>query len=202
MNDFTQKGVFRWMSKLGQIVVLSLLWLLCCLPLITVIPACVALYDCAVVCLHGDEPHLYRQFFGTFKSHFLRRAGLSLLWSGITVLLTMGFRILSIMSQGNGFLQVYLILYAGSLLIPLSVLAWLIFMESQYAHGFLAQHKTALVFSIVHLPTTAAMLVILAVGAFVTLIMPIFLIITPAAIAAFHSHLAERIFEQHNPLLN
>ena len=52
------------LSKLGDIMLLSLCFLLGCLPVITIGPATTALYDTAVHCIRRKEYGPYQRFSG------------------------------------------------------------------------------------------------------------------------------------------
>ena len=197
MNDFTQRGIFRWMGKLGAIVLLNLLWLLCCLPVVTVIPSCVAMYDCVVCCLHGDEDGVCRRFFATFKTVLLRGIGLTVLWLIIGALLFVGYQVLNMTAGENGLLQIYSMVYAGSMLLPVAVLAWLIPIEARFAQGFGELHKSAIRCAIIHLPTTGVLLGILFVGAVMMMIVPFVIALLPSIIVAFQSALTEKVFDRY-----
>ena len=72
MNQIFNPENFFWkcFDKMADVLGLSLLWLLCSLPVITAGPACAALYDAAARCVRGGEPGPYRRFFRTFRQEF------------------------------------------------------------------------------------------------------------------------------------
>lgn len=77
---------FRSTGKLVDIVLLSLLWLVMSLPLVTVGPASAALYDTVVKTLRNQEENTpYKRFFRVFRREFKVGAITSL------VLLAAGF---------------------------------------------------------------------------------------------------------------
>ena len=45
--------IWRGFERFYDLVMLSLCWLLCSLPVVTVIPASIALYDCMARCVCG-----------------------------------------------------------------------------------------------------------------------------------------------------
>ena len=62
---------FRSTGKLVDIVLLSLLWLVVSLPLVTVGPASAALYDTVVKTLRNQEENTpYKRFFRVFRREF------------------------------------------------------------------------------------------------------------------------------------
>lgn len=197
MNDFTQRGIFRWIGKLGSIVLLNIMWLVCCLPVVTIIPACVALYDSTVCCLHGDEDGPCRHYFATFKRVLLRGIGLTVLWLVIGVMLFVGYRALILLAGENTLLQIYATIYAGTMLVPFAVLAWLIAIEARSVCGIWKLHKSALTRTIVHLPTTAVLLGILLLAAMVLIVLPVLVLLVPSIAVTFQSALAEKNLDRY-----
>ncbi len=69
--------VFRFLSRLGDLIVLSLLWLVCSLPVFTSPAATTALYAVMLRQASGDGAPVIRSFFARFRENF-RQA--TLLW--------------------------------------------------------------------------------------------------------------------------
>lgn len=61
--------VFRFLSKTGTLILLSLCWLVCCLPVITVGASTAALFRCCFD-LREDKERPLRTFFKAFASNF------------------------------------------------------------------------------------------------------------------------------------
>lgn len=61
--------VFRFLSKVGSLILLSLCWLVCCLPIITVGASTAALFRCCFD-LREDKGNMFRTFFKAFVSDF------------------------------------------------------------------------------------------------------------------------------------
>lgn len=199
-NFFNTDGfLWRWFSKIGSFFGLSLLWMLCCVPVITSIPACIALYDSVAHCVRGDEEHAFRHFFRTLKKELLRGLGLSLLWGVLGFILFYGYSILYQVGKESQIASIYSLVYLGSMLIPLGILAWLIPVESRFSHSFISLHKTAATFALAHLPTTAAILGILAVSIVLTLLVPVLLMLMPAITVTIQCWLIEKVFKKYMP---
>lgn len=193
MNKFVipQRSAAEWLCKIGTFFGLSLCWLLCCVPVITIIPAGVALYDTVVHCLLGKDEHPFRRFFKDFKSELLRGMGLSLIWVAVGVVYFMGFWFLSNAGQDNQILRLCFMFYAGTLLIPLSLLSWLIPLESRFDLSFGGLHKMAMMLSLVKLPRTAACLGMLIVAVVLVFIMPVLMVLLPAIYATLQAIVIE-----------
>lgn len=57
-------------GKLVDIVCLSLLWVVCSLPIVTLGPATAALYDSVSRCVRGGQSGPYARFFRTFQANW------------------------------------------------------------------------------------------------------------------------------------
>ena len=53
---------WRPLGYVGELVVLSLLWVVCCLPVVTAGQATAALYDCVAHCVRRGEGDLFGRF--------------------------------------------------------------------------------------------------------------------------------------------
>ena len=103
----SQPFLMRWMEKLGAIFGLSVMWILCCLPVLTIMPACIALYDSVVNCLHGDEPSPIRRFFSTLRRELIRGIGLTVLWIAVWLVFLYGFALLNNLGKENSIFSMY-----------------------------------------------------------------------------------------------
>lgn len=66
----TDNPFFRWMGKLGDMVLLDLLWLLCCFPLVTLGASTTALFYVARKLAAGEEYHIVHDFFHSFRQNW------------------------------------------------------------------------------------------------------------------------------------
>lgn len=183
----------RWTGKLGSLFGLSVVWILCCLPVLTIMPACIALYDTAVHCLHGDEPAPIRHFFSTMRRELLRGIGLSVVWILGWLVYLYGFALINNLAKENTVFSAYSVLYAGTALIPLTMMLWVIPLQARFEYGFFELQRTAMSFVIVHLPTTAAILGMLLLAAVISVFLLPLILLIPAILAALQSHLTEKV---------
>lgn len=59
--------VIIFMVKVANMIIASLYWVLCCLPVVTVFPACAALYHTVNKVIFGNGNGVTRDFFRSFK---------------------------------------------------------------------------------------------------------------------------------------
>ena len=82
--------LWRWCSRILDIMILSLFWLVCSLPVVTAGAASAALYDAAVHGIRRDEAGAYVRFFRTFRRE-LKTAVLAVLpWEAAAALVLWG----------------------------------------------------------------------------------------------------------------
>lgn len=195
MNDRSNGFLFRWATKLGDFCGLSVVWLLMCIPVITIIPATVAMYSSILNCVHGSEEGSVRWFFKSFKKELLRGLGLGVLWLVITAILAVALLFLASQESQTG--KILSIVYLGSTLIPMSIMAWLVPTQARFEYSFGDLHKAAAYYALAHLPTTALLLVIAALGIALTMCLPILLIVMPAIIITVQCWFIEKVFAKY-----
>jgi uncharacterized membrane protein YesL len=195
MNNRSENFFFRWASKLGDFCGLSVVWMLMCIPIITAIPASVAMYSSIVNCVHGNEEGSVRWFFRSFKKELIRGLALGALWLVIVAMLAVA--LIFLIGQESQFGKIFSIVYMGSTLIPASIMAWLIPTQARFAYSFGDLHKAAAYYAIAHLPTTALLLLIVILGVALTLCLPILVIVMPAIIVTIQCWLIEKVFVKY-----
>lgn len=199
MNRFFDPDNFfwRWFGKLADFFLLSCLWLLCSLPILTIGTSSIALYDSVAHCVRGSEDGPCKRFFRTFKAELLRGIGITVLWLILSFILTVSYQFLRQMAAESQVASVYATAFAGSMLIPIGVLCWLLPLESRFTHKFFDLHKTAIYFAIGHLPTTAAITALLIVFTVAILFFPFLVMILPAIMVTLQSWFIERVFVKY-----
>lgn len=198
------RGVFnpeslawRPLGRLGDLILLSLFWLLCSLPVATLGASTAALYDCAAHNLRRGENDLIGRFFGTFRAE-LRLGTLStLLWLALFAALLGGLYGLLGAASGTAFFTPLVI--AGLLLLffLLAALVWVFPTLSRFRFSFSALQVTALRLAFGHILRSAALalLTLLALYACVRLFLPLFFL--PALAAWGQTFLIEPVFARY-----
>lgn len=194
-----ENSFWRWVDRIGDVLVLSLLWTACSLPVATAGAASTALYDAVFHCLRGGDRTPYSRFFRTFRREF-KTATLSwLVWGGALAALLAGHFALVRFGQGS---QAAMTLAAACLVlaaIPAGALCWVFPLLARFQYTFGGLNRTALQFWFAHLPSTLAMAALSALCADWTLQLVFPLCFLPCLLALAHSCFAERAFRRHMP---
>ncbi len=159
-----QNKFWQAVGKAPFIFALSILWLLMCLPIITVVPATIALYDAVARNLRPDEKGLFRRYFRTFVKELKRGIPLSILWAVIIWLLLCGLQAVQIQAEADASYGTWLTVYQISLLIPTGIFLWMNVLESRFVYGFFTLLKNSLTFFLAYLPQSLLMTIIFIVA--------------------------------------
>lgn len=145
--------VMRALSFLFDCMVVSFLFLLCCLPVFTTGAAFSALYHCAGFLAEGSDAGI-RDFFRAFRRSFKRATPIWLLALALGILLTLNLRIIKTMPGG-----IQIVMLAGDLCLLLwMVLAGISLFPLIHIHPEAPIRQLlphAFLFSILYLPRTA-----------------------------------------------
>lgn len=189
-----QKGFWRVTGKLVDMVLLSLFWVACSLPVFTLGPATAALYKTAVRCIRGDEPGSWGMFFRTFRENFRVGALTSLIVAAVAAVLVYLHGLAYSAAAQGGPWAVFYYCYTFVLLFPLGTACYLFPVLSRFEMGVGALVSNCVKLAMVHLPSTAAMAVWLWLAQTVFLRWPVTFIVIPSLTALFQSLFLERIF--------
>lgn len=192
---------WRWCGHLLDLMVLSVLWFFCSLPIVTIGAASTALYDAALHGVRRGEPGYVKRFFATFRAEFKPAALATLLFGGLLAAVWLGYALMGLAFAGSGadLAQVGLAAYAVLGLFVLGYLSWLFALLARYEYTFGALCRTAWQFTLVHLPSTAGLALSLAGSIWLCTQFLIPLFFVPCMQALLAARLAERAFAMHLP---
>lgn len=199
---FDPQNVFwRTLAFLCDFVGLSLCWLLCALPVVTVGAAACALYDGVY---HGlrrkDEERVYARFFSTFRREVKTGVLATLPFLLLGVLYAVFWRVAFLVAVGGSDFAGALV-YAYQLLFFLPVMIWAVAMAAlsrfTFRAGALLGTACGLVFT--HFPPALAVGVLLAAGLRLMSWWPVSCLFAPALAAYLCSFPMERIFAPYLP---
>jgi len=201
MKNFfnSENFLWQWFAHLADYFLLSCMWLICCIPVVTVGSASIALYDTVAHCIRGKEPDMFRRFFRTFKNELGRGIALTLVWAVLAALLGAGYQIMTQLAAENAGMALFQMVYFFLLLLPLGVLCWAVAIESRFTNSFAGLHRMAVIFTFAHLPHTAAIVALLVVQLNVLINFPFFALFLPGMVVTFQSWFIEKVFSKYTP---
>ena len=186
--------VWTILNTITDILGLSLLWLLCSLPLVTIAPATTALYDAVVHGIRYKEGGAYRRFFRTFRAEWKTDIPVTLLWAAVLAVLGYVLAVLLVMAGQDSRFTVYAGAYFGLLLLPLGCACWSVTIQSRFTFSFWNLTKTALRMTLGKLPRSFCMAAATVGLAWFTLHYPIWAFAAPACLVLLWSVFTEPVF--------
>ncbi len=188
---------FTIMGKLVDIFVISILWILLCIPIVTAGPATTALYYVMVKVIRRERGYLIREFFKCFKMNFKQGAIVGIILTTIYVALYMDRKIV-LTFEGNVGFVFFAIINAMSLIV-FCVTIYIFPVLSRFKVSIKQLFKSSLFMAMKHLPSTVLMaLIIIATLVGVYYMIPV-VFVAPALCCLACSMLMERIFKKYMP---
>lgn len=71
--------VWRFIGKLGDLMILNILWIICSIPIFTMGASTTAVYYVTMKLVRGDDGYTFRNFFKSFKENFKQATAIWLL---------------------------------------------------------------------------------------------------------------------------
>lgn len=194
-----ESWLWRGFGRLADYFLLSACWLFSSLPLVTLGPASIALYDTVAHCVRGGEGGMVRRFLKTFKNELLRGILLTVLFAVAAFVLNMGYQILVQLGESSQAMTVVSIVYFCTLAVPLGCACWCVALESRFVYSFGQLLKNSFAFTFLHLPQTALIVVIFVLALNLVLNIPFLVMIIPGAAAHLQSLFIEKVFKKYMP---
>ena len=95
---------FTFLSKVADLIILSFMWFVCCIPVITIGPASSALYYVALKLARKEEVQITSCFFKGFKDNFKQGVAYSLIFVILGVVLFLDYILTAGMEGTTGML--------------------------------------------------------------------------------------------------
>lgn len=196
MNPEKTNPLFSILNLLGHLILLSILWTICCLPIITIGASSTALYYTVVKVLRRNQDSLFDAFFREFRSNFLQSLNINmgfLCYFGVLAY----FAIPQLAAPQNGFGPSFygLIGLAFLGMLPLSLVYPTI---SRFFYKGGALLRFLLMVTGRHLHIILACALLLAAGILAALSNPVALLFAPGIVCYIQSLLLEPVFKKYS----
>lgn len=189
--------VWNFCNAITDVLLLSLLWCLCSLPLFTLGAATTALYDAAIHGIRYREPGLYRRFFGTFRRELKTTVPVTLLWG---LILLFGLYVLALLDEAAAEDIAAGVMAGGYRVlmgIPLTAASWSCMLLSRFTYKFRELTVNAIRFLPVHLLSSLMIGIMSWLACWYCFHYPIGLTFAPAVLVIGWSLVAEPVFKKY-----
>lgn len=72
--------IFQFLSKLADLAIVNILWMICCIPVVTIGASTTALYYVCLKLAKDEEGHIIAAFFKSFKENFKQATVITLIY--------------------------------------------------------------------------------------------------------------------------
>lgn len=161
---------FSFLNKMADLCILNLLFLLCCLPIITIGASCTALYTITFRMVENREGYIAKSFLTAFKENFKQS---TIVW--IPSLLLLFFMLADIRIFSSSENSQYRLLLIGAYLILFLIFMFLLFIFpviARFSNTTSQIVKNSFLMELRHLPLTFCILLISVLPAVLTALLP------------------------------
>lgn len=162
--------IMSFWKKLTDFVILNVLWVVGCLPVITIGASTAAMHRCVMQQqIHGDIS-VFKDFWKAYRQNFKQATGLFLIEAVVICIFLIDIQIVWNMETQTGVMNVIWIIMLFVLLIP--ALSVLLPLQAQFENGFFATLKKAWLMAMLHLPAALLVTLINGIPLFMSVFMP------------------------------
>ena len=193
----SENWIWQPFGLVADFLILSCLWLLCSIPVLTVGAASAAMYDCCARCIKDGDRALFSRFFRTFRRELLKSIPSTLLWAAILGLLFFLIRSFTGSAAGTDINLVLAYAMVVFLAVAVGIASWVFPLLSRFTFDFASLNMTAIRLALAHLPRTMALgAVNIAAGWLcLRLLMPV--MVAPGIAALLSAYLLEPVFKPY-----
>ena len=202
---------FQGLGKVVDCVILSVLWVFCCIPMATtfflawqsasafgwILCWLTSLYYAVNKVIRHVRIYLWKEYWHAFKSNFKQAAPAALILTGVALFLGLDCYIMyqfAAQGQKSGVLYVvFLVLIALVVMLAVYLFAYMARFENSLGQSF----KNAALIAVANLPWSLLLLVLLAASAFGLWMLPWLMILLPAVYILVANFILERIFSKY-----
>lgn len=210
MKIFSPDGfLYRTTELIGNLILLNLLCIICCIPIVTMGPSLTAMYSVAMKLARNEEEGIFTPFFHSFRINLKQGILVGLLMTAVGVFLAFDlYYIYQLMMLNGGFLdKVIFVVVLLACVVYLMAAAYVYPLLAKFENTTKQMIKTAGVLAIRHLPATICMVVMAAAPVLMLLYTPtaaalaygFCMTLGVAAIGYLQSKFLVRIFWQYIP---
>jgi len=192
--------VFTFLGKACDVIILSLVWIVLCIPIVTIGPSNTALYYATVKVIRRERGYLLREFFKSFRLNF--KKGLIVGVFLTLCYIVLGFDLMwawNYLKNGGAMGSILLGAFAAISILVACFSIYIYPILSRFEMSIKQLVKASIFMSLRHLPSTIAMLIITAAGFVLVYMIPILFFVIPGSVVILNSFLMEKIFKKYMP---
>ncbi len=198
MRLFSFEGGFmRSISKFTDCICLSLMFLVCCIPIFTIGTAMSSLYYAVYKVVRHDRGYIFQEYVSAFRENFKQTVPVWMLVLAIGAWLGADMYVVFRFTPPESPLRLLSYLFLMGIFVLLAWMAYLFPYMARFENTRKACMKNAILMAVSHLPTTVAVLAVAAAALFGMYMVFPFIIMLPAVCFWIQSFFLERVFRKY-----
>ena len=187
---------FRLITNIGNLILVSILWIIGCIPIVTIGASTAALYyTCIKVIRHG-RGYLFSSFLQAYRSNLKQGIVVTLLGILISFVLYMDFRYITALDAAPQYLVA---IYQICMTFFASLLIYLVATMSRFSVSFFQLLKLSVFMMIRHFYYTIVMLVLLITVIILMMAVPFSVLFLPGIYILLTSLIMEKVLQKYTP---
>lgn len=188
--------IMTGLRKLLNLILISAMWLLLCIPVITAGASTTAYYHAVDKYMKYDMGYAAPEFIKSFRQNFktatlcwlVPLGGILIFFGDLAAVTTLG--------EKNAVIGQFDVVFYILIAILLVYSVWLCGCVARFENSVKETLKNALIFMIAYLPTSLGILLLIGFSGFVIWLIPITILIMPGVAMWFSSYMMERVFRK------
>ncbi len=177
---FSMSGkIAVFFTRIADMAILSLLWIVMCIPVLTVIPSSIALYYTAAKVLKRDCGNVFPEFFRSFRENLRQGCALDVIYLALGAVLIGIHAFSKGLGLGTEWGNAYYIFYLVCIVLLAAVSFYLLPVLSRFQVSLFGGFRLAVYFAFRNLGTLIPMLITLAGACAIIYIFPIAALVLP-----------------------
>lgn len=192
-----ENWVWKPFSYVADVVLLSGMWFLCSVPLITLGATTAAAYDVAARCIRGADRGFFSRFFRTFKQEWKLATLSLLLWA---LILAGGYGLVRWFGNSVTVNDTTVMLTTAGLLllsVILGIACWVPAVQSRFAMPFGQLNVMAVKLALANMPRTMALGILTTICGWLCLQFWVPFLFLPGVMLLLWTLLLEPVFSQY-----
>ena len=152
---------FKTLTKAGDFIILTLLAMVCSIPVITIGASLTAVFYAALKMARDEEGYVWKEFFKSFKQNLKQSILIELILAAFAAILLVDINVCAKWAADGGGTLVQLLMFAaiGILIVLAAGVLYVFPVLAKFDNTVFATIKNALVLCMHHLPQTISMMI-------------------------------------------
>lgn len=199
-NFFNPEGsIMKALSRIADLAILNVLWLICCVPVVTVGAATTALFSVTLKMVKNEESYIFREYMKSLRRNFKQSTIIWVILLAVMIVLGTDYYIMCQWDSQLRYPMFTVIILAG--LVLLFVVLYIFPLIAKFENTIKEYFKNAVLMSIRHLPYTMILAVVFFIQAYACIYMivnyeylPILILFGESAFVYVMSYIYVKIF--------